>query len=246
MYNEQLEKLIEMALMDGELTEKEKQVLFKKAEAMGVDLDELEMVLEAKLYEKTQAMNQETEAKAAPKSDKFGDVKKCPACGAMVQSFQSKCPDCGHDYSNIESNASIQKLFKMLDDVESGRKDDEGMDPLKAFGGAMAKGFGMGGVGDKINNRKKEIIKNFPIPTTKDDILEFLSLAIPNARKQGNFFTSGAFNSPANERNKLHNDFVPIWKAKCEQIVLKARFSMKEDKSILEEINNYARELGIK
>ena len=212
MYNEQLEKLIEMALMDGELTEKEKQVLFKKAEAMGVDLDEFEMVLEAKLYEKTQAMNQETEAKAAPKSDKFGDVKKCPACGAMVQSFQSKCPDCGHDYSNIESNASIQKLFKMLDDVESGRKDDEGMDPLKAFGGAMAKGFGMGGVGDKINNRKKEIIKNFPIPTTKDDILEFLSLAIPNARKQGNFFTSGAFNSPANERNKLHNDFSAIGK----------------------------------
>ncbi len=52
MYNEQLEKLIEMALMDGELTEKEKQVLFNKAEAMGVDLDEFEMVLEAKLFEK--------------------------------------------------------------------------------------------------------------------------------------------------------------------------------------------------
>ena len=30
MYNEQLEKLIDYALADGELTEKEKQVLFKK------------------------------------------------------------------------------------------------------------------------------------------------------------------------------------------------------------------------
>ena len=40
MYNEQLEKLIDYALADGELTEKEKQVLFKKAESMGVDLDE--------------------------------------------------------------------------------------------------------------------------------------------------------------------------------------------------------------
>ena len=56
MYNEQIEKLIEMALMDGELTEKEKQVLFKKAEAMGIDLDEFEMVLDAKLFEKKQAM----------------------------------------------------------------------------------------------------------------------------------------------------------------------------------------------
>ena len=53
MYNEQLEKLIEMALMDGELTEKEKQILFKKAESFGVDLDEFEMVLEAKLFEKS-------------------------------------------------------------------------------------------------------------------------------------------------------------------------------------------------
>ena len=46
MYNEQLEKLIDYALADGELTEKEKQVLFKKAESMGVDLDEFEMVLD--------------------------------------------------------------------------------------------------------------------------------------------------------------------------------------------------------
>ena len=38
MYNEQLEKLVEMALMDGELTEKEKQVLFKKAEGMVLTL----------------------------------------------------------------------------------------------------------------------------------------------------------------------------------------------------------------
>ena len=57
MYNDQLDKLIEMALMDGELTEKEKQILFKKAEIFGVDLDEFEMVLEAKLFEKKKSIN---------------------------------------------------------------------------------------------------------------------------------------------------------------------------------------------
>jgi hypothetical protein len=77
MYNEELEKLIEMALMDGELTEKEKQILFKKAEKFGVDLDQFEMVLDAKLYEKTKSVNQEKQETSAPKSDKFGDVKKC-------------------------------------------------------------------------------------------------------------------------------------------------------------------------
>lgn len=51
LYDAHLEKLINIALADGELTEKEKQILFKKAEAMGIDLDEFEMVLEARLYE---------------------------------------------------------------------------------------------------------------------------------------------------------------------------------------------------
>ena len=75
MYNEKLEKLIEMALIDGALTEKEKQVLFKNAETMGVDPDEFEMVLEAKLYQKQQSIKPEkTEATPAPKSDKYGSV----------------------------------------------------------------------------------------------------------------------------------------------------------------------------
>lgn len=51
-YDPKLEKLIDFALADGELTEKERQVLYAKAMGMGIDLDEFEMVLEAKLYEK--------------------------------------------------------------------------------------------------------------------------------------------------------------------------------------------------
>ena len=159
MYNEKLDKLIEMALMDGELTEKEKQVLFKNAETMGVDLDEFEMVLEAKLFEKQKSMEQEKPktTEAAPKSDKFGDVKKCPACGSMVQSFQTKCIDCGHEFSNIEANTSINKLFEMLNDAENERTNESGMSVGKALGGMLGKAYGVGGVGDKVNNKKTTI-----------------------------------------------------------------------------------------
>lgn len=236
MYNENLEKLIEMALMDGELTEKEKQVLFKKAEATGVDLDEFEMVLEAKLFEKQQSMQQTTQTTAAPKSDKFGEVKKCPACGSMVQSFQTKCSDCGHEFKNIGANVSIGKLFEMLNACENERKDKD-MSVGSALGAMFAEALGGG---DKIMEKKKSIISGFPIPNTKDDILEFLSTAIPNAKKKGNMFTKG------NEENKSHNDLAPTWKSKCEQIIMKAKFSMKEDKKTLEEIMAYANELGIK
>jgi hypothetical protein len=232
-----------MALLDGKLTDKEKSVLFKKAEADGVDLDEFEMVLEAKLFEKQESASKNSTIKPTKSSNKFGDLKKCPSCGAPVSPGQTKCDVCGHEFSGIQANANIQRLFKMLDEVESERKDEE-TDPFKAFGSMMAKSFNLG-VSDKTNNRKKGIIKNFPIPTTKTDILEFLSLAIPNARKQGNFFTSGSFNSPANDRNRLHNEFVPTWKAKCEQIIMKAKFSMKDDKETLDQINSFAKDLDL-
>ena len=70
--------------------------------------------------------------------------------------------------------------------------------------------------------------------------MEFLSLAVPKAKQIGNFLTKN------NPENKAHNEFVPVWKTKCEQIIMKAKFSMKEDKKALEEIMHYANELGIK
>ena len=247
MYSEQLEKLIEFAVSDGEITEKERTVLFKKAEAEGIDLDEFEMVLDAKLYEKNK--NKSTVPQQimpeipTPKSDKLGDFKKCPSCGATAQAFSTRCTDCGHDFSGIAANSSAKKLFEMLNEIESKRSDTD-TSIKAAFGSLLTKSLG-GGIGDKINSQKKELISSFPIPNTKDDILEFLSLALPKATKQGNFFTAGSFNSPANERNKLHNEFVPIWQTKCQQIIMKARFSMKEDKKTLDEINSYASQLGI-
>ena len=51
MLTPELEQLIQYALADGVLTDKERAVLMKKAEAAGADLDEFEMILEAKLHE---------------------------------------------------------------------------------------------------------------------------------------------------------------------------------------------------
>ena len=78
MYNEKIEALIKAALADGVLTEKEKQILFKKAHELGIDLYEFEMVLDARLFEAENAVREKRE-KAAPKSEKYADVKKCPA-----------------------------------------------------------------------------------------------------------------------------------------------------------------------
>lgn len=235
LYNPQLEKLIELALADGELTEKEKQVLFKKAEAMGIDLDEFEMVLDARLYERSKKQqNGSIQGQAAPQSNKFGDVKKCPSCGAMIQSFTTKCPDCGYEFRNIEANNSIQHLFELLNNVTANSREDAtglitGLGRL--YGDAFSSAFG----GNKETRQKKAIIQNFPIPNTKEDIIEFLTLALPLAKKPGFF-----------EQDEEKKIMYPVWKAKCEQIIMKARFSMKDDHKALAEINEYGKQIGIK
>ena len=66
MYNEKLEALITAALADGVLTDKEKNLLFKKAEAMGIDRDEFDLVLEGRLAKRKKEMEAQAPQAAKP------------------------------------------------------------------------------------------------------------------------------------------------------------------------------------
>jgi hypothetical protein len=48
--NSEIEKLIKMALADGQVTDKEREIILRKAEKLGLDVDEVEMYLEGSLY----------------------------------------------------------------------------------------------------------------------------------------------------------------------------------------------------
>lgn len=226
MYNEQLEQLIDAALADGVLTEKEKQILFKKAQAFGIDLDEFEMVLDARLFKL-----QKEQQSSAPKSNKYGDVKKCPACGAIIETFNTRCSECGHVFSNVEANETIEKLFKILNDIESVTIETKG-----TATNFIQKVFQDEEVDLKRHNMKVAAIQNFPVPNTKEDILEFLAQAVPLGKKPS-FWSSARW---------VDIQIAETWKKKCEQIMIKAKFSMKDDTAILEEIMNYAKILKLK
>ena len=47
--NPEIEKLIKMALADGQITDKEREIILRKAEKIGLDVDEVEMYLEGSL-----------------------------------------------------------------------------------------------------------------------------------------------------------------------------------------------------
>jgi hypothetical protein len=245
MYNEQIENLINLALADGELTEKEKQILFKKAEAAGVDLDEFEMVLEAKLFEKQKS---DKPVNAAPKSDKLGDVKKCPACGAISQSFSTKCSDCGNEFRNIDASQSITKFFDKLNEIELTRKDNLfSSEKLSSNLGCMTVVKWMflypillpynliiylinksrPAKWSTTDIQKEEMIMNFPVPNSKEDIIEFITLSVSKIQTIG-------LMKMLNEEGKYLSKWNDIWKKKCEQIYNKAKFSMGEDKKTLQ------------
>lgn len=233
--NEQLEKYIDLALADGILTDKEKQVLQKKATELGVDQDEFEMVLEAKLHlaQKSTAPpppSQTAPEREKPKSNKEGALRKCPSCGAPVQSFATKCSDCGHEFRNIQAASSIQKLYDEFQKIEDSERDRERSWAQKIDGDL--------GVQRSVVTRQISALSTFPVPNTKEDILEFLSIASSEAGKKASWFMGMG----------QHPDYLfkKAWLSKCEQIIKKARFSMKEDKKTLEEIEHYAKQLKIK
>lgn len=98
----EIEKLIDLALADGQITEKERNVILKKAAELGVDADEVEMTLDGRLHQM-----QATQTK--PNKEKVGIIKTCPACGGEILPMQDIC-SCGHA---IRYDA-LQKLLEEI------------------------------------------------------------------------------------------------------------------------------------
>ena len=185
MYNEKIEALIKAALADGVLTEKEKQVLFKKAQEQGIDLDEFEMVLDARLAELQKA------EKSAPKSNKFGDVRKCPACGAIVASGSAICVECGYAFTEDEATTAMEKLYERLQVIDNQYVEeyDKNDDKLDWTGNRTRYEFEKK---RQMSGKKMQAIRTFNVPNTRAELLGLLAsisiLANPRGSQNGRNF----------------------------------------------------------
>ena len=172
MYSKELEEIIEAALADGEITEKERAVLHKRAIAEGVDPDELDVVIEGRLA-KMQKVERDWLRPSPPvpeenkkNNSKFGIVNKCPQCGAVVEAGSIRCSDCGYTFRGIGANSSIEKFSEKLNEIEN-RFADKG----SIFQNTIFEQFSLGT--DARTKAIQTAIEAFPIPTTKEDLLEF-------------------------------------------------------------------------
>ena len=253
MFSKELENLIQASLEDRKLEDYEKAALVKRAQAEGVDLTELEIYINSILQRREREANQKKEEKERTlnkqKKEAFGRV--CPNCGAQVLPMAIKC-ECGYEFTGQKAVSSVQLLFDKLNNITLTPSDERAIDNEEH---PMYK--------EDVRNRiilekKNNIISTFPIPNTKEDIIEFLSLSISEANKPLGFLekksncailiffagliTVGLAWLPgfiilpnktfAAERLKK------IWRAKYEQVLIKGR-SMRGDSDFIQQLDYY-------
>ncbi len=122
-------------------------------------------------------------------TEKFGNIRKCPYCGAPISGVTAKCPECGHEFSNISANSTIQNLTESLAQIDR-----------------------RGSSADAVK-RKIQIIQNFPVPNTKEDIIEILTICRSNMESKA-------------ENPQLKQ----AWRTKALQMISKSEMLLKGDK----------------
>jgi hypothetical protein len=218
--NTEIENLINMALADGEVTEKERGIILRKAEALGLDQDEVEMILDGKIEIQKKELSHSQSSKENT-SNKAGDIKKCPSCGAPVESFNTKCAECGHEFRGIEASKTISTLFEKLDSIEKER-DTIKLGGLAGLLGGLDEASKHMQIDEIITRKKAALIRNFPIPNTREELLELLHFIHPK------------INNKASSDNNFND-----WKARFNEIIGRAKFAYKNDKSMLAELQLY-------
>ena len=107
MVPKELDELIKEYLTDGIITSKERQVLLKKAQQMGLDVDEIDLYIDAQQQKVDQAV-ETTKRNARGKS--------CPFCGAVIPLLADKCPECGKTITP-EASKELEEIFDNLENA---------------------------------------------------------------------------------------------------------------------------------
>lgn len=160
----------------------------------------------------SQAPTEESKSPTKETKPKSG-ITRCPACGEIVDKNAVICPSCGFGIRDV-ADGSIALLSQKLDLIESKRphkrKKDEN-DTISA-----------------TDERKISLIRSWPIPTNKDDLIEFAAMA------------SGNCVAPPNDHmyRTAEDALADAWRSKFDQAYAKAEhlFGTSEDFVLLEKL----------
>ena len=157
-----------------------------------------------------------------------GQIHKCPSCGEVINSFVSNCPTCGHEIRGAQGVSSVRQLAMKLEQLEAKRPPKKGIN-------IFAQTFGNGAQLQSVDEQKIDLIKNFSIPNTKEDVLEFIVLAAANIDLKVYGLDSSRYQMLAPARRELSD----AWLAKLEQADRKAEIMFGHTQEYLSMRNVY-------
>lgn len=131
--------------------------------------------------------NQYNENQNKRKTVYEGVLHKCPNCGELIDSFVTVCPSCGYEIRGAQSTGTVRELAKKLEEIEEMQMPTFQEKPsiMKTLFG---KDFHNTDEENEARNQferqkiqqKANLIVNFPVPNTREDIIEFMLLASSN------------------------------------------------------------------
>ena len=119
---QELDDLIKEYLTDGIISAKERQVLLNKAQALGLNVDEVDLYIDAQQQKTDQAV-------AAAVNKRRG--KTCPYCGSSIPELTDKCPNCGGNITP-EASKELEEIIEHLESALVNFKSGEDVDKSKA------------------------------------------------------------------------------------------------------------------
>jgi hypothetical protein len=127
------------------------------------------------------------------------NVARCPVCGEYLDKYATVCSACGFTVRDV-ADGSIAVLAAKLEAIERTR-------PKSLFN-----------VADQAlqttDKKKADLIRNFPIPNTYDDLAEFMAMARANS----------VASSTSTQVNRMSGEEIvaAAWSAKFDQAYAKA------------------------
>lgn len=147
-----------------------------------------------------------------------GQLHKCPNCGELLDAFRSHCPSCGYEIRDARSSSSVRELAQKLERIEAER-----MAPIEEKKSLMKMVLGKDLKGEdeeekaqeKFDEQKKQqkanLIINFSVPNTREDILEFMILASSNI----------------DVKKGINDEVSKAWLQKLEQVYQRAQITIR-------------------
>lgn len=145
----------------------------------------------------SQAPAKESEPPAKEKKQKSA-ITRCPACGEIVDKNAVICPSCGYGIRDV-ADGSIALLSQKLDLIESKRPQKRKKDEKDTI--------------SATDERKINLIRSWPIPNNKDDLIEFAAMA------SGNCIAPPKL---VNDRIAAEDALADAWRSKFDQAYAKA------------------------